>query len=307
VDGNIFDNNAPNQTSLTKVFSSDPENGTQQFTRAWTTDLELDSSGNPFAIITLRANDVPVNTTGYNDHRFFYARYDGTQWNVHQLAKAGARLYSSEQDYTGLVALDPSDPNTLYMSSTIDPRNDAALANHEIVRGVTSDVGATWSWTPITFNSQMDNLRPTIAHWEGHTALLWMRGTYQSMFVYDLDIVGLTQFGPLKGRLAGDLNADASVDAADFQLLMASLHTSITGLTPDQAYAHGDLNGDFKVDYQDFRTFRSAYDNALGAGAFARAFQGVPEPACWLLAVAAAACHGHLARDKCRVPQASCP
>jgi hypothetical protein len=287
VDDNIFDNVAPNQTSLTRVFTSDPENGSQQFTRAWTTDLEIDSSGNPYAIFTVRADDNPVNTNGYNDHRFFYARYDGSQWNVHQLAKAGARLYTSEQDYTGLVALDPNDPNTVYMSSAIDPRNDSTLAHHELFRGVTADLGATWAWTPITFNSQEDNLRPTVARWQGHTALLWMRGTYRSMFDYDLDIVGLTQFGPLKGRVEGDVNGDSAVDLTDFQLLMASLHTNVSNLPLDQAYAHGDLNGDLRVDYQDFRFFRSAYDEAHGAGAFARTFQGVPEPAAWLLAVVA--------------------
>jgi hypothetical protein len=290
VDNNIFDNSAPNQTSLTKVFSSDPENGSQEFTRAWTTDLEIDASGNPYAIFTVRANDIPVNSAGYKDHRFFYARYDGAQWHVHQLAKAGERLYTSEQDYTGLVALDPHDPNTVYMSSTIDPRDDASLAFHELFRGVTADLGATWNWTPITFNSQMDNLRPTVAHWDDqHTALLWMRGTYRSMFDYDLDIVGLTQFGPLKGRLVGDVNLDSSLDLTDFQVLMASLHTNIPGLSPDEAYAHGDLNGDLKIDAKDFLLFRGSYEDLHGAGAFTRDLLAVPEPSCWLLTLTAAA------------------
>ena len=52
LDANIFDNSAPNQTVLTKVFQSDPENGSQVNTRAWTTDLQVDSSGNPYAIFT---------------------------------------------------------------------------------------------------------------------------------------------------------------------------------------------------------------------------------------------------------------
>jgi hypothetical protein len=113
----------------------------------------------------------------------------------------GARLYGSEQDYTGLGALDPRDPNIVYVSTPIDPRDESDLGVHEIFKGSTSDGGATWTWTPITFNSEMDNLRPTVPVWDAdHTALVWMRGTYRSMFDYDLDIVAIINFGPLKSR-----------------------------------------------------------------------------------------------------------
>ena len=37
-----------------------------------------------------------------------------------------------------------------------------------------------------------------------NTALLWMRGTYSSYTDYDMDIVGLTAFGPLTAQVAGD-------------------------------------------------------------------------------------------------------
>jgi hypothetical protein len=285
VDGNIFDNSAPSQTALTKVFASDPENGSQEFTRAWTTDLQLDDAGRPYAVFTTRANDIPVNSNGYEDHRFFYARYDGSQWNVHYLGKAGARLYGSEQDYTGLVALDPHDPNVLYMSSTIDPRDDADLGVHEIFKGVTADGGATWAWDPITFHSQVDNLRPSVPKWDdAHTALVWMRGTYRSMFDYDLDIVALTAFGPLKGRIVGDVNLDSALDLSDFGLLLGGLHTNLSGLSPEEAFARGDLNGDMRADAADFAIFRRAYDDAYGAGALARDLAALPEPSTLRLA-----------------------
>lgn len=201
VDNHIFDNSAPNQTSLTRVFNSDPEDGSQNYSRAWTTDLCLDSSRKPYALFTARANDVPVNTSGYNDHRLFYARYNGTQWEVHQVAKMGARLYASEQDYTGLAAIDPRDPNTIFVSTTFDPRDETELGVHEIFKGVTGDGGATWMWAPITLDSEMDNLRPTVPVSDAdHTALVWMRGTYRSMFDYDLDIVAVVNSGPLRGR-----------------------------------------------------------------------------------------------------------
>jgi hypothetical protein len=286
VDANIFDNSAPNQTVLTKVFQSDPENGSQVNTRAWTTDLQVDSNGNPSAIFTTRRDDVPVNTNGYNDHRFWYARYDGTQWNVHQLAKAGARLYPSEQDYTGLVALDPFDPNRLFISSTIDPRDDTNMPKHEIFEGQTANGGASWTWTPITFNSQMDNIRPIVPIWNStHTALTWMRGIYSSQLNYDMDIAGLTSFGPLQGQVMGDVNGDHMLNLDDFIIYIANMHTNLGGLSPAQAYARGDLNGDLKNNAADFILFRRAYNETLGDGAFEAALASVPEPSvtCLLL------------------------
>lgn len=197
-DPDIFDNDAPNQSTLTKIFASDPEDGKQVNSRAWTVDLHVDTSGNPYAILSTRAGDVPVDTKGVEDHRFWYARYDGNEWHVHQLAKAGRRLYDKEQDYTGLAALDPHNPNRLFISTTIDPRDDKALGIHEIFEGKTTDGGKTWTWSPITYHSKIDNLRPIVPIWDAeHTVLLWLRGKYTTMHDYNQAVVGLTKIEPL--------------------------------------------------------------------------------------------------------------
>ena len=106
--------------------------------------------------------------------------------------KAGTKLYASEQDYTGLSALDPDDPQTIYVSTFFDPRNDTTMSTkREIWRGTTCDNGATFTWTPVTARSTMDNIRPIVPKWDGsHTALLWMRGTYTSAQSYSMKIVG---------------------------------------------------------------------------------------------------------------------
>jgi hypothetical protein len=106
--------------------------------------------------------------------------------------KAGTKLYAAEQDYTGLSALDPNDPNTIYVSTFYDPSNDTTMSSkREIWRGTTCDKGATFTWTPVTARSTMDNIRPIVPKWDGsHTALLWMRGTYVSAQGYTMKIVG---------------------------------------------------------------------------------------------------------------------
>jgi hypothetical protein len=174
-----------------------PANGLLM-TRGWGTDIQLDTSNQPYAVFTARVND------NSSDHRFFYARHTAGGWNVHELAKAGGGLYSPENDYTGLVALDPHNPNRLFMSSNIDPRTNSSMPRYEIFEGTTSNGGEDWSWQPITYNSTVDNLRPIVPKWDGeHTALLWMRGTYTTYEIYDLDIVGLTEFEPIGGGHTG--------------------------------------------------------------------------------------------------------
>ena len=64
-----------------------------------------------------------------------------------------------------------------------------------------------------------------------------------------------------------DLNRDGNVDAADAHQFLVGMHSNMTGLTPEQAFAKGDLNGDFKNNYFDFRIFKTNYDIQVGAGA----------------------------------------
>lgn len=201
LDGNLFDNTAIGVNSLTTVFAANtvnPTPGGDPMTRAWTVDLELDASGNPYAVFQARIDPGTLSSGGSSlDHRFFYARHDGTSWNVNALAEAGRDIYAaspngSEDDYTGLVALDPNNADILYMSSDIDPRDDSDTDFYEIYKGVTDDGGATWDWSAITENSTVDNVRPIVPEWdEQNTALLWMRGDYNTFTDYDTDIVGI--------------------------------------------------------------------------------------------------------------------
>ncbi len=157
-----------------------------QITRAWPTDIEIDSTGQPCAIFTGRVNDRD------SDHRFFYGRLIGSEWQVRELAKAGTGLYARENDYTGLAAIDPNDSRRVFISTNIDPRTNRKLPHHEIFEGVSSGDTFKFRWTPITFNSQEDNLRPVAARIdEGQLALVWMRGKYRTYVDYDTRIVGV--------------------------------------------------------------------------------------------------------------------
>ena len=139
---NIFaaSRKSPRANELTMVLAADTEINGDKITHCWNTDLAVDADGNPYCLLTCRANDVPEDTN-FNDHRFFYARFDGSKWNTHQLAKGGAWLWNSEQDYIGGGSVDPQNPTIVYISTPIDPRDDKKTPKHEIFKGVTADGG----------------------------------------------------------------------------------------------------------------------------------------------------------------------
>jgi hypothetical protein len=75
----------------------------------------------------------------------------------------------------------------------------------------------------------------------------------------------------------GDLDFDGDVDLLDYQLLLDNLAIELDG--PIATGSTGDLDFNRVVDLNDFAIFKSEYDIANGAGAFAYAMAAiVPEP-----------------------------
>ena len=168
---------------LTKLFSGDPDNV------GWVIDLELDAQYQPRVVFSVQKDGrgLPRGQGGM-DHRYDYGRWDGKSWYVSEIAHAGRRLYSGEDDYTGLAAIDPQHPDIVFISTDADPITGAPLISagdnqrhYELYRGTSADMGRSWSWTPITANSTTDNLRPIVPKWnDSRTALVWMRGKYSN-------------------------------------------------------------------------------------------------------------------------------
>jgi hypothetical protein len=236
VDENIFDaENLPTFLDFTLIFQQGTVMEGKTLYKIWNADLMRYDDGTIAAILTSRINN---NTNGYDrsinpDHAFIYCRYDGSNWSSTYLGQAGKKMYDSEADYTGLGALHPDDPSTIYISTSIDPRDDTDLGVREIFRGVTLDNGATWTWTPVTWNSMRDNFRPIVPAWDkNNTALLWWRGIYTAAQRFDAAVVGI---------LDRSSEINEPMHYIDATLSNTTLPTGgslvVTGPSPDQGAA----------------------------------------------------------------------
>ena len=135
----------------TRIFQGDANNV------AWTVDVVLDpANGRPHVVYSVQIGSAGLPTgQGGTDMRYRYARWDGTAWRDHPLAYAGTRLYSGEDDYTGLASLDPTDTSVIYISTNANPTTGAALMSAadgrrhwEIFRGDTANAGDSWHGHP---------------------------------------------------------------------------------------------------------------------------------------------------------------
>ncbi|WP_222847093.1 BNR-4 repeat-containing protein [Pontiella desulfatans] len=70
---------------------------------AWTSSMVTDKNGFPHIGYSVHKTN--------EDHRYRIASWDGKQWHDREVAYAGSALYDRESSYTGLITLDPLDPN----------------------------------------------------------------------------------------------------------------------------------------------------------------------------------------------------
>jgi hypothetical protein len=200
LDSSLKDTNATTSNSVdintyTQVFKTGNTVKGVKLCRMWNHDIVRYADGTIAVLGQGRADNCTGTPSGSDpDKRMVYFRFDGSTWKGTYLVKAGPKLYPAEEDYTGLSALDPDDPHTIYISTVYDPRDDTTITSggkHEIWRGTTCDNGATFTWTQLTARSTMDNIRPIVPKWDSsHTALLWLRGTYSTAQMYTLQVVG---------------------------------------------------------------------------------------------------------------------
>ena len=167
---------------------------------AWCNDIRLDGSAQPVITYSVQWDSagLPVGQGG-DDCRYRYARLVDGKWTDHPVAHAGHRLYSKEDDYTGLIGIDPRNVNTVVFSTNADPVSGEPLISTtdgerhwELYRGRTADGGASWAFDAITANSSEDNIRPVFAVGSKNKSIVtWLRGEYTTYQKFDMSVVAL--------------------------------------------------------------------------------------------------------------------
>lgn len=203
-DGMLYQSNGAQITSIEKGLEM-PEQGTLVHAGTpdnvhWTTDIVLDNEEQPRLIFSTKMDSAGLEQgEGGYDHRYHYAMWNGHEWLVHEMAFAGSKLYAGEDEYTGLAAIDPRNPDRVFISTDANPKTGEPLISeqdhkrhYEIFQGLTADHGQTWEWSPITQNSAADNLRPVAVQLsEGQTFLAWLKGEYHTYTNYSQKVVGM--------------------------------------------------------------------------------------------------------------------
>lgn len=193
VDPDVSDDVHAEPKELTEIHAGAPD------AVGWAVDVEVDANGHPYGVFSVQRNAEDRGKLPGLDHRYHYARFDGESWSVSEIAYAGSSLFELEQDYTGLAALDPNDPDYIVISTNSHPETGAPLVSRtdgqrhwELFEGHTNDGGETWTWTALTRDSAVDNLRPIIPSFSSHERIiLWMRGAYHSYHDWNTQIVGI--------------------------------------------------------------------------------------------------------------------
>ncbi|CAF1110176.1 unnamed protein product [Adineta ricciae] len=206
--GDLYQSDGIKLSSL-QVGLDSPDQGTKVYQGdsqhvAWIVDLVLDRNEYPVCVYSVQYNSagLPVGQGG-DDIRYRYARWNGSIWQNFSLAYAGCRLYSGEDDYTGLAVIEPDDPTVVYISTNSDPATGEPLISrkdqqrhYELFYGKTDDGGQTWSWITLTSDSTADNLRPMRPKCANksdpnpYRALVWLRGKYLAYTDYLQEVVG---------------------------------------------------------------------------------------------------------------------
>ncbi len=151
--------------------------------KAWIWDVAEDRNGRPVIVYVRFPDDT--------DHCYYYARWDGTRWRDHEIARGGgwfpqtpAGETEREPNYSGGLVLDHEDPDTVYLSIPVE-------GVREIQKWTTADLGQTWRNEAITAGSKRDNVRPFAIRNApaGGLQVLWMTlNSYTHYTRYDSEI-----------------------------------------------------------------------------------------------------------------------
>ena len=144
---------------------------------AWAYDVGVDRDGMPVVLY----GTFPSST----DHRYNYARWNGTRWVSHEITPSGPTIekVKGDQYYAGGMVLDSRNASVVYLSRQVE-------GSYQVERWVTGDGGESWRSRPVTSGSG-GNYRPVSVQGPGFGKsydLFWMHGRYDTWLDFGTSI-----------------------------------------------------------------------------------------------------------------------
>jgi BNR repeat-containing family member/Concanavalin A-like lectin/glucanases superfamily/PKD domain len=153
---------------------------------AWVHDVAVDpGSGHPVIVF--------ATFPSHGDHRYHYARWTGSAWDVENIEMPGVtsmggsfRSQPGSVYYSGGLTLDHEDPRRVYLARQVGP--DA----WQVETWTTLNGGASWTSFPSSLPETERNVRPVSPRGMGDgdddMRVLWMRGPYPGWETYQTAI-----------------------------------------------------------------------------------------------------------------------
>ena len=147
--------------------------------RDWVWQITLDKNQNPVVAMVRITNDK-------KSHEYYYARWNGSKWNLTDLANGGGSFHGSNTEYcySGGMAIDPDTVGNVYLS--IPTANETSGNKvYEIWKYTIDEKGSISSKQQVTRNSSKNNVRPFILPGSAgkRLRLCWMNGDYSYWIV----------------------------------------------------------------------------------------------------------------------------
>lgn len=138
----------------------------------WIWDLCIGPDGYPVAVYS--------NFPTTSDHRYRYARFNGSAWVQSEVCAAGGPLYAGEPYYSGGICIDRSNVNRVFASREVSGK-------FKLYEYLTADSGASFDGGALLFEPTWDCFRPY--HIEGTDQLSYVMGFYNTYSDYQTRVM----------------------------------------------------------------------------------------------------------------------
>lgn len=204
--------------NLTKVFEG------QADAVAWVSDIATTDDGVVTIVFSVQRGGAASRNkggAGGEDLRYHYARFDGRIWTEFEIAYAGSCLYPTEDDYSGLIAINPVNHLIVAFSTNACPISNLPLVSgadgqrhYEVFLGEVDPAAQSVTLHALTADPAEDQLRPmfTRTYEDGKTVLYWMAGRYGSYVNFSTRVDGLVLTEHALARLCANPSYQAMSD-----------------------------------------------------------------------------------------------